>query len=616
MLLLCCLVINEIAFAPADPALEYVELLNVGIETVEMAQIEFYDSRLRPVRVSSRSLLLEPGGYLVLVRDADAFATAFPGVPFVAVSPWPALNNGGDRPAVGAGGREIDAVPYDGDWGGPVLERHDPRGPSDHRVNWTSAAGSPGQRNAAYRPDREPPEIVFSDRLHTDTVWVQASEPVLPVGRLAGSPLSWVTDRTGWAFRPPGLTLSGLEDLFGNTAPTVMLSPVPGPMAGDVLVSERLVRPSPLIELWNRSDQARSLRRTRVGDRTLGPVSLRPGAAMLVADPPGGSEEVEIRDAYGALVDTASFDADLLDPALPPSGTSLHRLPDGRWYADQPTPGTHSPLVEVAAPAEGTLVINEVLFHAEPGGVEFVELLALELVELNEVYLRIDRYPATPDSVRIAWRPTAAAAGTLITLVFPVSGVAAADLPWFAQRAYPDGGGIWLHAAGAPSLRNDGVRLSLHRRDGLLLDHVELTPDLHAADLRDPAGISLERVDARAPADAPGNWRSSAATRGASPGEGRAQSPSPESGGLQLVPQVFDPSETSVRITVPGAASVHARVFDRRGRAVRTLAGLGQAVFWDGRDESGRRVRNGIHIVLARGESGRSYRGVVVVASR
>ena len=74
---------------------------------------------------------------------------------------------------------------------------------------------------------------------------------------------------------------------------------------------------------------------------------------------------------------------------------------------------------------------------------------------------------------------------------------------------------------------------------------------------------------------------------------------------------------TRLEFTLPRAASVSCRIFDVRGRRVRTLAGgafgAGQHdVTWDTRDDGSRRVPGGVYLVQLRVDGDSSTRKVIV----
>ncbi|NNE69247.1 MAG: lamin tail domain-containing protein, partial [Rhodothermales bacterium] len=282
-LLFCCLVINEIAYAPPNQGSEYVELFNAGASVIDLADATLYDSTRRPRPVVDRSLTLKAGAYVVLVQDPTAFEASFPGVPFLPVSGWPTLNNTGDEVGISVGGVEVDLVAYQPDWSNSPapLERIDPQGPSSHPVNWTSSptGGTPGAINAAYRPDRDPPRMIYAERFLTDSLLVVFSEPVVPVGAAAFGARSvrWSNDSTAWAAgSPPGpARVQGVEDLFGNRTSETGMATVGLPETGEVIITERLLRPvsdpfdgvpdqTRFVELWNAGKRAVSVRGLRL----------------------------------------------------------------------------------------------------------------------------------------------------------------------------------------------------------------------------------------------------------------------------------------------------------------------------------------------------------------
>jgi hypothetical protein len=151
-------VVNEIMYAPADAAPEWVELLNPGPDTANMAGWTIRDrSGARRVFTLSPPVLL-PGEHLVLTRDTAALRARFPDVPgrLVPVSGFPALNNDGDDVMLeDAALCRIDSVSYLPSWGGAdgkSLERVDPVGPSGDPGNWAASedpdAATPGRQNS------------------------------------------------------------------------------------------------------------------------------------------------------------------------------------------------------------------------------------------------------------------------------------------------------------------------------------------------------------------------------------------------------------------------------------------------------------------------------------
>jgi len=138
------------------------------------------------------------------------------------------------------------------------------------------------------------------------------------------------------------------------------------------------------------------------------------------------------------------------------------------------------------------------------------------------------------------------------------------------------------------------------------------------------SGHSDEKIDLDKP-DVPENWADSAVLNG-TPGFqnsvfGRHLSVSPV---LFISPNPFSPDEDGFEDEVEIAyilpintASVNLRIYDVKGRLIRTLLGAYMSgshgfVLWDGKDNDGRTARIGIYIVCIEGLDSRE--GVVVTA--
>jgi FlgD Ig-like domain len=691
---LCCLIINEIGHAPADAKAEFVEILNTGAASVDATTLTIYDQRSGPRSVTDRPTVVPPGGYLVLVRDASAFAQEHPGVPFVAVSNWPTLNNSGDRIGLAILGIEVDAVPYEGTWGTPghSLERKDPSGPSWHAVNWTAGppGGTPGRQNAGYMPDREGPKLLYADRLHPDTVFAVFDEPVQKSGlRFEGAVAThWIDDESVHLTGVSGSTLVslGAMDLFGNTSPQTEVSIAGVPSAGDLVITERLTRPladrfdgrpdQPLfLEIQNQSRRMLSVRRLALvgkedesGNAPRAPLpfvsrALWPSDVLLISNSQSNleaafglskemfsfettaavlrDESVSLVDGLGETLDRADYHASWHAPSIWEVGNSLTRIgPDGRrptsWMTSvlpgrdafspegpRPTPGVHVSALTSLPPIPGDIVISEVLFHAAPGGVEFIELQMRRQVDLNGLYFLVDRSPAMPDSARLAYAPFAPSPGSFVTAVVPTTGVPLAELVGFAREFYPNApqAARWLPLRGLGALRNAGVDISLIGANDVVLDHVVLSADNHHPALADPAGISLERVDPLGSSREPTNWTSSSGPYGATPGEGPEAVPTPGGRFLEVLPRAFSPDEGPVTVSVNSAPqeTVQIEIYTRAGLLVRRMNSLARGptrLYWDGTSDAGTPVRAGVYVVLARVSTGHSAKALVVVARR
>jgi hypothetical protein len=182
------LVINEIMYNPYSRVLgaediheEFVELYNQGNHRVDLSGWRF----TKGVAFTFPSVVMEPGGYLVVASDVATFKAKYPGVEQV-VGNWTGrLSNSGETIELRDGnGNLVDEVPYadEGDWGvrelgpsdyghrgwqwqaehdggGKSLELVNPAMPNEYGGNWAASAddgGTPGRANSTMAMDIAP----------------------------------------------------------------------------------------------------------------------------------------------------------------------------------------------------------------------------------------------------------------------------------------------------------------------------------------------------------------------------------------------------------------------------------------------------------------------------
>ena len=398
-------VVNEIYYDPPDAALEFVELFNRSSRPFDLSQFGFSDDRLQSVAVSEAPRALPPGGYAVLVRDGEAFGTAFPSVAFVELPSWPALNNSGDAAVLLFEETVVDAVVYAPSWGGDgvSLERKDPNGPSDSRFNFGASAAeagaTPGAQNSLFAPDLTPPALRFAEQTGEAMVDVYLDEPVAPEsvqpqafalddGR---TPERIFIDEEATLLRlrfadPPsgtGLRISGLRDLTGNVLDggNIALAYLARP--GDLVVNEIMYDPladrfddrpdqPEYVELFNRSSRTLTLHRhywTDTPDENGHADTLRFGTdffslspdrfAVIFADPNPSNDPVINSTLAHAFPDLTKSEAALIP--IPRSTLSLtnsgalihlHRPDDAGLDSVRYDPSWHHPnLVEATGVA-------------------------------------------------------------------------------------------------------------------------------------------------------------------------------------------------------------------------------------------------------------------------
>ncbi len=316
----------------------------------------------------------------------------------------------------------------------------------------------------------------------------------------------------------------------------------------------------------------------------------------------------------------------------PPSGTTIQV--DG--VQDQVGNELKSGSIALAfQPQQEQIVINEILFDPRrddfddrPNQVEYVELYnhTDRLLSLRDLFLT-DRpnERGTADTTRAGQRTAFAPRSYGVVAASP-NDAQAADSSQLA-RAFPNAPLTTDSVAFLPvdaqrlGLSNDGDLVRLHRADGTPIAEVPYTPDWHSSSLEETKGTALERISPTGSAAAATNWTSSPDSRGGTPGQKNAASLTPPDDapetGLSITPSPFPISgATRIRYTLDGVPNlVRARIFDARGREVRTLedarlTGRTGELIWKGRNDNGNRVRIGVYVVLF--EAVRAEEGSVV----
>lgn len=542
------IVINEIYFDPPDTELEFIELFNRTNSLFDLSLLGLADNRRQSVPIVSEPTLLDPNGYAILVRDGTAFSQQFPGVPFLEVSSWPALNNSGDTPILFHGETVIDSVAYLSSWGGNdvSLERKDPNGPSNNRFNFGSATSSegatPGARNSIYEPDTTPPLPLFAEQVEPDVLALHFNEPVVTANTSSFSlangdhPAQVLQRQEGVELQLRfsnqlngiALTISDVADLSGNSLSSFEIPISYVALPGELVINEIMFDP-----LADRFDE-------------------RPDQPEYVELYNTGARYLTLRNHY---------------------------------WTDVPDEDG----------ATNTIAFGDGFFSVGP------ESFAV-------VY-------ADPDAA------TSASADSKIEKAYPVSDFSQVSLIPIDRTTL--------------SLTNSSDLITLRLPFAVVLDSVRYDAQWHHPNLVDATGVSLERITPTGPSDTQSNWSSSVSSLGGTPGSTNSiflsQQAELPNQGLTIHPSPFSPDSdgfddtTAITYSLSSAASlIRARIYDARGRLVRTLeqaalAGHTGQLLWDGLDDERRALRIGIYVVLleaidTQGGSVEAHKGTVVLA--
>jgi hypothetical protein len=475
--------ITEIMYHPADtgspddPNTEYVELTNVGVETINLNLVRFTNG----IDFTFPSFELAPGDYCLVVRDTAAFEAKY-GTDLNVIGQYTgSLNNGGERIELqDAAGQVIHDFSYEDDWFditdglGFSLTVRDPLGDDlDSKSAWRPSAeidGSPGYDDTGLVPELG--SVVINELLANSTGgqpdWIELYNTS-----------AQAIDLGGWFLSDDANDLTKYEIAAGTEIP-----------AGGYLVF----------------DQDHHF--GRAGD---------PGAHETFGLSADGETVYLHSGANGILSgysEQEKFDAS--DP-----GVTLGRYEKSTGTYNfvaliASTPGTVN-----ADPLVGPVVISEIMYHpAGLSGVEYVELLNIS-----------DTAVTLYDAVRDApWRFTDDPDNPGIEFLFPIHDpvtLAPGEYLILTKDAtlltsdYTIPDGVQVFAWGPGSLANDGEKIQLSKpgdeddgeRHWIRVDRVVYSDGAHpeGADPwpseADGQGQSLTRIRLTAYGNDPINWR-------------------------------------------------------------------------------------------------------------
>ena len=500
------IVINEIMYDPPDGASnEYLELVNrTADRTFDLSALTLSDDGDDPATITDTPTALGPGGYAVLVRDAEAFEAAFPDVSYVLVDDFPALNNSGDTPTLRLGDTVLDAVPYAPSWGGrdASLERRSADGPSDVASNWaTSTApsgGTPGATNSV-PPDTAPPHPTDAD--------ISADGRMLSIS--FDEPLDPATVAPGAFVIEEGPNIVTAEYSADESAVVLTLADAPEPGTYTVTITD-------VADLLGNVTQGAQVAFTFDPDRT--PPALVRATALEAT-----TVEVQFSEAVApaSAGDTGNYAVS--DGVGTPAAVQV--APDGNarrvllslavaLAAQQAYTLTVENIADLAGnvlaedqktfyfgegdvPAPGDLVVNEILY--DPPNLasnEYVELLNTsdKALDLGDFTLADEA-----NTTAISEAARFVLPGDYAVLVNNAESFAAA-FPNVAFVEVPD----------FPSLNNSGdaVVIAYEGEARIVTDSVRYRPDWGGTD------ASLERRSPSGPGNSAGNWGTTLAAVG------------------------------------------------------------------------------------------------------
>ncbi len=262
---------------------------------------------------------------------------------------------------------------------------------------------------------------------------------------------------------------------------------------------------------------------------------------------------------------------------------------------------------ESERPIANDVLINEILFNPRGDGADFVEIYnnSDKLINLSDL------------CVATVKKDSLTAIKPLSTSAMPFSPgqymVLTTDPDNIKKEYYTENPNAFLKMASMPAFNNDAGTVIL-LADSVTIDRFDYTEKMHFPLIKNPDGVSLERVSFKRPSNEAGNFRSAAASAGyATPGYKNSQYTEEINSDEEvfLNSKTFSPDNDgfedalmiNYRFKEPGNIA-NINVYNDKGVLIKHLAknmSLGQegAVTWDGLNENSLICPVGIYIVYA-----------------
>jgi hypothetical protein len=251
------------------------------------------------------------------------------------------------------------------------------------------------------------------------------------------------------------------------------------------------------------------------------------------------------------------------------------------------------------------LVINEILFNPQTGGLDFVE-----------AYNRSNKVFNLRGVVIANLQDTSTASVGIDRLIFPGEYAVFTESPSDIQSRYTVQTPTALIANDLPSFNDDEGNVTLYQAGptgAVIIDAFDYSEDLHHPLLDEVDGVSLERLHPDGTTQDPANWHSATKSAGwATPTYRNSQFFENQAAGndyFEIPESTLSPDGDgfqdflviNYKTDKPGYAA-KVRVFDTEGRFVKSIANnelLATEGFlrWDGDTDDGRKARMGIYVL-------------------
>lgn len=258
------------------------------------------------------------------------------------------------------------------------------------------------------------------------------------------------------------------------------------------------------------------------------------------------------------------------------------------------------------APNPGDVILNELLFNQPTNGAKFVEIVnvsnkVLDLSKLKLANFTSDQYSNIRD---ISSEPILLLPGHYLVITNSITGV----LSFYATTC----NSCFIQST-LPTMNIGSGNVALLNAELDLLDYFEYDEKMHSPMVRNPKGVSLERISYTAPMNDSRFWKSASQQSGfATPGFTNSQqaTEATSNNGLSVEPKTFSPNNdgfndfTQIHYHIDANNYIGTlQISDLQGNLVKTIASselLSNKGFyiWDGTDNTGRKVAMGIYVIV------------------
>lgn len=275
--------------------------------------------------------------------------------------------------------------------------------------------------------------------------------------------------------------------------------------------------------------------------------------------------------------------------------------------------GSRMPATEVirtgraSEPGKEEWILNEILFDPRPNAYDYVECLntSPRILDASRLFIGNRNSAGAVASIRpMSVKPRCIFPGDFIVLTEDAASLALQYLVKNPDRVF--------EVTSLPSFPDDAGTVVLLNGRGEVTDELKYDRDWHFALVTDREGLSLERLNPRAPTQSASNWHSAGSTAGyGTPTYSNSQfrRPDPIAATVAISPPCFSPdndgqddwASLQYKITESGWVA-NVQILDGRGRPVRSLVrnallGLEGSWVWNGLDDQGRKLPLGVYIV-------------------